>query len=159
MTKGSVMKDSGLMIRNMVLESIDFQTRTNMKACGMRIFDMEMAHMILAQESHILVNGDMIKFMARVFFSSARQSIMKVSFNEELRKAKENICFKTETFMKGLGKMVKNMERDSINGLMKLIAKKYSVTKESFNMTILMAWRSYVTLQEEFTSLFLRTVF
>lgn len=61
--------------------------------------------------------------------------------------------------MKGLGKMEKNMERDSINGLMKLIIKKCSVTKESFNMTILMAWLSFVTLQEEFTSLILRTVF
>lgn len=75
--------------------------------------------MILAQESHIMVNGDMIKFMAKVFFNSVRPNIMKVSQNEELRKARENICFKTETYMKGLGKMEKNMERDSINGLMK----------------------------------------
>lgn len=79
LTTGLAMKDFGLMIRSMVLVCIDFQIRTNMKACGMRTSDMETAHMILAQESHIMVNGDMIKFMAKVFFNSVRPSIMKVS--------------------------------------------------------------------------------
>ena len=61
--------------------------------------------------------------------------------------------------MRGVGRMVKNMEQVFINGLMRMTGKRFTVTKESFNMIILMAWQSSVTLKAEFFCTILKTDF
>lgn len=61
--------------------------------------------------------------------------------------------------MRGVGRMVKNMEQVFINGLMIMTSKRFTVTKESFNMIILMAWQSSVTLKVAFFCSILKTVF
>ena len=55
--KSLFMKDFGKMIKNMVLECTDFQTRINMRDSGRMILDMEMEPRILVQEIHTVENG------------------------------------------------------------------------------------------------------
>ena len=55
--KSLFMKDFGKMIKNMVLECTDSQTRINMRDSGRMILDMEMEPRILVQEIHTVENG------------------------------------------------------------------------------------------------------
>ena len=56
-TKSLFMKDFGKMIKSMVLECTDFQTRISMRGNGRMILDMEMEPRILVQEIHTVENG------------------------------------------------------------------------------------------------------
>lgn len=55
--KSLFMKDFGKMIKNMVLECTDSQTRINMRDSGRMILGMEMEPRILVQEIHTVENG------------------------------------------------------------------------------------------------------
>lgn len=55
--KSLFMKDFGKMIKNMVLECTDSQTRINMRDSGRMILGMEMEPRILVQEIHTVGNG------------------------------------------------------------------------------------------------------
>ncbi len=153
------MKVFGKMIKNMVLEFIDFQTRINMRACGRMILDMEMEPMILVQETHTAENGVLTKYMAKVSFNLIKKNSMRVTSKEAQKMAKENMYFKTVIFMKEVGKMAKNMAQDITNGLMKKTITKHIVIRASFNMIISTVKQSFVTHKEIFTCLDLKMDF
>jgi len=89
------MKVIGKMICNMVLESKYMLTITNIKECLNKVKEMGKGHTILQTVKYIKDNGSMEKFKDLGF-----------------------VYGQTGRNMKGIGKIIKKMEKDIILGLM-----------------------------------------